>query len=159
MTTAPPLLSLDDAAALVPGATADTLKRQAPVKKGIGFDVSAMIIDRHAWIRDYLRRTVRTGKGRTSRRTTRVYAISAEFMIALAEKQNFRYAVTGIEFERPVRGGRAPFAPSIDRIDNSRGYEPDNVRLVCLIVNLARSNFPDDALVKMARAIVERYPL
>lgn len=31
--------------------------------------------------------------------------------------------------------------PSIDRIDTTRGYTPDNVRLVCAAVNLALNQF------------------
>jgi hypothetical protein len=47
-------------------------------------------------------------------------------------------AVTGMPFSLLRYGtSRSPFAPSIDRIDNSRGYEAGNVRLVCQMVNLA----------------------
>jgi hypothetical protein len=38
-----------------------------------------------------------------------------------------------------VDGGKAkrPYAPNLDRIDPRHGYEPDNVRVVCAIVNFA----------------------
>ena len=51
-----------------------------------------------------------------------------------------RCAVSGLEFsETQVGGGKArrPYAPSLDRIDPRRGYEPDNVRLVCAVANFA----------------------
>ena len=56
------------------------------------------------------------------------------------ERCEGRCAVSGLEFsEVQVGGGRArrPYAPSLDRIDTRRGYEPDNVRLVCAVANFA----------------------
>lgn len=59
-----------------------------------------------------------------------------------------RCQVTGVYFDRrkPHGSNRAPFAPSIDRIDNSRGYTADNVRLVCQIANLAMNVWGDAVL-------------
>jgi hypothetical protein len=34
--------------------------------------------------------------------------------------------------------------PSLDRIDSSLGYVPGNVRMICLILNLAKSSMSDD---------------
>ena len=49
--------------------------------------------------------------------------------------------LTGLPFRHPdgekVRYLKNPHAPSIDRIDNRLGYTPDNVRLVCVAMNLA----------------------
>jgi hypothetical protein len=39
--------------------------------------------------------------------------------------------------------------PSIDRIDNTIGYQPDNVRLVSLGIQLALNKFPDVSLIDM----------
>ena len=37
--------------------------------------------------------------------------------------------------------GRGPWSPSIDRIDNSRGYVLDNIQLVTVMANLAKAEF------------------
>jgi hypothetical protein len=50
---------------------------------------------------------------------------------------------------------RRPFSPSIDRINSKLGYTKDNVRLVCVIVNLALNEFGDENFDKMCRAYVE----
>ena len=50
-------------------------------------------------------------------------------------------------------GDRHPRSPSLDRIDPKKGYTPDNVRIVCWQVNLARNNYGDEALFEMCRAI------
>lgn len=47
--------------------------------------------------------------------------------------------------------------PSIDRLDNSRGYIPDNVRLVCCAFNIMRSDFSDDVVRTLARAVTENW--
>lgn len=51
-----------------------------------------------------------------------------------------------------------PWAPSIDRLDCSKGYVPGNVRVVCVLYNLARNDFPDEALFTMAKALAARAP-
>jgi hypothetical protein len=65
----------------------------------------------------------------------------------LEKIENQRCAVTGVEFKIvDVKEGsyRSPFTPSPDRIDNSRGYEPDNVQWVVLIYNVMKSDFQDE---------------
>ncbi len=42
---------------------------------------------------------------------------------------------TGLPFELLPH---SPFMPSIDRIDNSQGYDPDNCRVVLWFINRAR---------------------
>lgn len=79
----------------------------------------------------------------------------------LAEKSQGRCSLTGIKFEfgaskelfgTLVRRKRV-WAPSLDRLDGFKGYTPDNVRLVCMAVNIARQEFGDAVLLKMARAL------
>ena len=53
---------------------------------------------------------------------------------------------------------RNPWAPSIDRIDCARGYVPGNVRVVCTLYNIARSDFPDEDFLKVAKALAARAP-
>jgi hypothetical protein len=38
---------------------------------------------------------------------------------------------------------RRPFTPSPDRIDNTKGYEPENVQWVVFMYNLMKNNFDD----------------
>jgi hypothetical protein len=64
--------------------------------------------------------------------------------------------VSGIPFELAAaqERRRAPFAPSLDRIDSSAGYVPGNVRLVCLIVNVAMSNWGEQPLRQLAETLL-----
>lgn len=66
--------------------------------------------------------------------------------------------VTGVAFV--IGSARHPFLPSIDRIDSSKGYTPENCRVVLWMVNAAKSDLADDdfqsALRQVAEAVVER---
>lgn len=59
--------------------------------------------------------------------------------------------VSGIPFD--LTGlPRHPFGPSLDRIDADRGYDADNIRMVCLAVNLCMSEWGEDIFVQVASA-------
>jgi hypothetical protein len=59
------------------------------------------------------------------------------------------------------RGGDRHTSPSIDRLDNSRGYEPDNCWVICFDCNtLKRDAESPGALLQAAqqlRSIVEAW--
>lgn len=64
-------------------------------------------------------------------------------------------SVTGCSLTWAYDGpGKNPWAPSIDRIDCSKGYETGNVRVVCWIFNLARSCWPDEVVIAMAKGLL-----
>lgn len=55
---------------------------------------------------------------------------------------------------RADRGSRTPaFAPSLDRIERGGGYTKDNVRVTVFIYNVARSDFNDNELLTLAKAL------
>lgn len=60
--------------------------------------------------------------------------------------------------ERGDGSARNPWAPSVDRIDNSKGYVPGNVRIVCAIFNMMRADWADDALLRVVKALAENNP-
>lgn len=64
-------------------------------------------------------------------------------------------SVTGIPFvfDSPVH--QSPFAPSLDRIDPSIGYIPENVRVVIYAYNTAKGIGTDDDVLRMARALLK----
>jgi hypothetical protein len=82
-----------------------------------------------------------------------------DLMIAW-ERCEGRCAVSGLEFsEVQVGGGKArrPYAPSLDRIEPRRGYEPDNVRLVCAVANFAMNAWGLEPVLHMARAMAKKH--
>lgn len=68
--------------------------------------------------------------------------------------QNEKCCVTGINFDynhSPEFRAR-PFGPSIDRKDNSKGYTYDNIQIVCVIVNKAKNEYPQEFFDNMCAA-------
>lgn len=42
---------------------------------------------------------------------------------------------------------------SLDRIDSSKGYEHGNIQFVCLMANIAKSDYASDDLIRFCRAV------
>lgn len=66
---------------------------------------------------------------------------------------------TGIPFDhraKPATGVDLPFRASLDRIDNTVGYEPDNIQIVCCIYNRSKAMWNVDDVVTMAEAIMQK---
>lgn len=68
---------------------------------------------------------------------------------------------TGLPFDitplppRSERKSRTPaFAPSLDRIERGGGYTQANTRVVVFIYNVARSDFDDEELTTLAKALL-----
>lgn len=66
---------------------------------------------------------------------------------------------SGIPFDmKPHKSARVnPFAPSLDRKDNLRGYEPDNVQMVCNLFNMGKSDCSEIDFLVMCVKVAERY--
>lgn len=86
------------------------------------------------------------------------FEISSADYKELAIQTRNRCSVTGIPFEHnsAVNCHRRPFAPSLDRIDSSKGYTYDNCRFVCVIVNLAMNEWGVEPLMRVADALLAR---
>ena len=86
--------------------------------------------------------------------------ITGEWAVDLLRSQNYKCAVTGISFFETANKWRVnPFHPSLDRLDNTKGYMMDNVRLVLLAVNMMRLDWGDSVFDCIANAYVRnRHP-
>lgn len=69
--------------------------------------------------------------------------------------QDFKCIKTGMKFDFTQGKGTKPFGPTIDRIDCSRGYEPDNIQLVCNMYNYAKNRWSDEEVLTFAKKLVE----
>ena len=88
------------------------------------------------------------------------FSLTIEDLHSMLERQGYRCAVTGIDFEFGSRDRshfRAdPWRPSVDRIDPASGYVTENCRIVCVAVNLALNQWGDEILYRIAKGIVEK---
>jgi hypothetical protein len=66
-------------------------------------------------------------------------------------------SVTGHKLSWHWEGkGSNPWAPSLDRKDNAKGYTLDNVRVVCWIFNLSRNVWDDSIVAEFAQTYTEK---
>jgi len=99
-----------------------------------------------------LRRALNLARKRDAELRPAANTMTTEDVMALWERQGGRCALSGI----PMRWGRensklgpSPTSVSLDRIDQSRGYEAGNVRLVCFRINIFRGDMNDDEMFEM----------
>lgn len=85
----------------------------------------------------------------------RQLTITDDDLIALYLAQEGRCALSGRHLVINPVDVRNPDALSIDRIDSSKGYTPDNIRLVTTSVNLALSDLGTPAFVRMCVSVVQ----
>ena len=128
--------------------------RLLPVRSFVG---KRRKIDPTAWqgLPEWAPRMYLGAEGR-ARDLGRAFTITITQFAKVIERANGRCEVSGLSFDSTMIGPKvkSPYTASLDRIDASRGYEFDNVRLVCLIVNMALSNWGDTHLHTLAAALM-----
>lgn len=68
--------------------------------------------------------------------------------------------LSGLPFEMALSGGRPhPHAPSLDRIDNTKGYLQSNCRIILWCLNLALNEWGEDVMLPVWRAVLARKDL
>ena len=74
------------------------------------------------------------------------YNLSISFLKKLYREQKGACSLTHIHFfgESKPEWRRRPYAMSLDRINRSKGYTKNNVRLVCAAVNMALFTWGDE---------------
>lgn len=80
------------------------------------------------------------GKARQNARTGRrpiPFELVRDDVHRLLNESGWCCAVSGAAFSMETINGKRPFAPSIDRIDSTKGYSLGNCRMVCMAVNIA----------------------
>lgn len=74
------------------------------------------------------------------------------------DRQGGRCALTGwvLEIDPTSKqgGGYHPRKASLDRIDSTQGYHPDNVQWLCMMANHAKNSFSMEDVREFAQAVV-----
>lgn len=84
------------------------------------------------------------------------FELSQSDIRALWERCGGKCEITGIPFDFDLleaKHARRPYAPSLDRINNDLGYSIDNLRVVCVAVNLAMNQWGEAVLLRIAACL------
>lgn len=81
------------------------------------------------------------------------YDLDREWLLSQYKNQNGTCKLSGLELDfsfNAIKGRKFnPLSPSLDRIDSTKGYTKNNVRLICTAMNLALNNFGEDLFKKV----------
>ena len=83
------------------------------------------------------------------------FNLSFDDIKELGNRSGMKCEVSGIPFswDKPAHCRVAPYIPSIDRIDSTKGYTKDNVRLICWAVNISLSDWGDNTFIKICKSV------
>jgi hypothetical protein len=86
------------------------------------------------------------------------FGIGAEDLLGKYLGQDARCAMTGILMEPFKASGRTKngkylAAPSVDRIDSTKHYTPDNIQIVMWAVNLMKSDLPNNVFIEICHQV------
>lgn len=93
-----------------------------------------------------IHKSVRIGVSRARLRAKAIgveFNISKEWALGRIEDHGYRCELTGVRYysKEKEKSTYHPYAPSLDRIDCSKGYTKDNVRIILASVNLMLSDW------------------
>ena len=85
--------------------------------------------------------------------------LTIEYLYELLLKQNKKCALTGLDIDLTESRNNSNVAfefmtASLDRIDSSKDYEPDNVQWVHKHINKMKNNFKENYFIDMCKLIV-----
>ncbi|WP_273054281.1 MULTISPECIES: hypothetical protein [Hyphomonas] len=87
------------------------------------------------------------------------FEITEDSGLKLLRAQRYCCAASGIRFlsQGYLSGNsaRAPFRPSLDRIDSALGYVPGNVRWICVALNIAFADWGEQPFRQLAEAYIK----
>lgn len=86
------------------------------------------------------------------------FDLTIEFLQNLWDKQQGACALTGIVFQDSIedKHKRRPYIPSIDRMQSEIGYLKNNVRFVCVAVNMALFTWGEKIFDTIVMARIEK---
>ena len=109
--------------------------------------------DNYKTIERRLKKSLRGAKSRSKEKNLD-FDLTFDYLFELNKSQNSCCKLTNLPFDLnppKYKAGHNPFSPSIDRIDSTKGYTKDNVRLVCIAINIALNQFGEDFFFNLVK--------
>lgn len=133
---------------------AEMFEKNQTIKGSDGWDsyVDSLLEDKQSW----LYKTLASCRHR-SESLGRDFKLTPLQLASKMRDTKGRCEVTGLLFTKnkaETRVRQRPFIHSVDRIDSSKGYSQENIRIVCFSVNMAMSNWGEQVFSEIAVGFV-----
>ena len=88
----------------------------------------------------------------SAKRINKEFSITTEIMIEKYEKQNHKCYISNLPLSMDIN---SPYVISIDRLDSSIGYTPDNSILVTKFVNISKNDLSLNDFIKYIKEVCD----
>ena len=107
----------------------------------------------HTFERPYFNRVLGQIKNRAKKKfPDKLFNITTDYLEEIFPHKDLRCPVLNHQLKVNTEGrGSSPYSPSLDRIDNDKGYEIGNVIWVCNKVNVIKNYSTPDEIIKVGK--------
>ena len=107
----------------------------------------------HAFERPYFNRALNQMKNRAKKKfPDKLFNLTIDYLEEIFPHKDLRCPVLNFRLKiNPNGRGSSPYSPSLDRINNDKGYEIGNVIWVCNKVNMIKNFSTPDEIIKVGK--------
>ena len=107
----------------------------------------------HAFEKPYFNRALSQMKIRAKKKfPDKLFNVTIDYLEEIFPHKNLRCPVLNFRLKiNPEGQGSSPYSPSLDRINNDKGYEIGNVIWVCNKVNMIKNFSTPDEIIKVGK--------
>ena len=107
----------------------------------------------HAFERPYFNRALSQMKRRAKKKfPDKLFNVTIDYLEEIFPHKDLRCPVLNFRLKiNPNGRGSSPYSPSLDRINNDKGYEIGNVIWVCNKVNMIKNFSTPDEIIKVGK--------
>ena len=107
----------------------------------------------HAFERPYFNRALNQMKNRAKKKfPDKLFNLTIDYLEEIFPHKDLRCPVLNLQLKiNPKGSGSSPYSPSLDRINNDKGYEKGNVIWVCNKANMIKGYSTPDEIIKVGK--------
>jgi hypothetical protein len=119
--------------------------------------ISRSVLSRKKNIKPYASHIINMARARSIKKSMD-FSIDVEWFLSALESQDWKCAISGEKMEISAGTGKRLFkGVSIDRVDNKKGYTPDNCWLVCYSINAFKADSDLQQMINLCRSVAMKW--